>query len=162
MQPPLVTKQDRDSLAALAAPLSVPAEPAWIAARVASLLSPYYEKNTPQGIREMEADDWVLALRLYPRWAIDAAVRWWKGLDNDNRHRRPLEGDISKRATAEMMAVNAAKIKISGFDNGIRPLPKPQYRPPAQITDEERARRAEVAATMLRGFGRAGIDGGDA
>ena len=43
--------------------LMVPVEPVWCLARVAALLSPYYEKETPQAVREMEAEDWA---RLWP------------------------------------------------------------------------------------------------
>lgn len=156
---PLVTQQDRNDLEAKVAPLAVPAPPAWIAARVASLLSPYYEKDTPQAVREMDAEDWVLSLIEYPRWAIDAAVRWWKGPENDKRHRRPFEGDIAARAKIEMGAVNAAKIKIGAFDAGIR-IGGSQGQERAPITEEERARRAAFAASVLGRI--AGIDGGDA
>lgn len=166
LRSPLVTLQDRNDLEAKAAPLSVPARPEWIAARVASLLSPYYEKDTPQAVREMDADDWVLSLIEYPRWAIDAAVRWWKGRDNEKRDRRPKEGDIAARAAIEMGAVKAAKIKISAFDAGVT-LAKPQEpaRPP--ISEEARARNAEYAAGFIGKHrampaAAAGIDGGDA
>ena len=156
---PLVTVQDRNDLEAKAAPLAVPARPEWIAARAASLLSPYYEKDTPQAVREMDAEDWVLSLIEYPRWAIDTAVRWWKGPENDKRHRRPFEGDIAARAKVEMDAVNAARIKISAFDAGMK-LGKPQVPDRPQITEEDRKRRAAFAASVLGRIG--GIDGGDA
>ena len=41
LRSPLVMRQDRDDMEAMVAPLSVPAKPEWIAARVASLLSTY-------------------------------------------------------------------------------------------------------------------------
>lgn len=151
LQLPLVTEHDRNELEAKAAPLSVPARPEWIAARVASLLSPYYEKETPQAVREMDADDWVLTLIEYPRWAIDAAVRWWKGPQNDRRHRRPFEGDIAARAALEMGAVRAAKIKISAFDAGVR-LSKPKEPEPSPISEADREHRAKVAAEVLGSF----------
>ena len=99
-----------DEVRAVVSALTVPANPAWLMARVASLLTAYYEKNTPQSVREMEAEDWADALAEYPAWAINKAVRWWKGPLNENRHRRPVEGDISARAAREMDAVSAAKI----------------------------------------------------
>ena len=141
---PLVTDQGRNELAAQADRLSVPAPGDWIAARVASLLSPYYEKDTPQAVRLMEAEDWVISLSGKPRWAIDAAVRWWKGADNDKRHRRPMEGDIAARVIVEMDAVRAAKVRIAAFDAGSA-LPKPADPPRVIMTA---AQRAEQAAAL--------------
>lgn len=97
--------------------LSQPARPAWTMAQVAALLHPYYEKDTPQAIREIEAEDWAHELREYPQWAIKAAIRWWKSADNKDRRKRPLEGDISARINVEMIAVRAAKTALrSGVD----------------------------------------------
>lgn len=93
--------------------LTQAAEPAWILARVLSLLNPYFEKETPQSAREMEAEDWVIALADYPQWAIQNAVRWWKGPENPDRKRRPLEGDIAARCRKEMDAVSAAKLMLA-------------------------------------------------
>lgn len=80
----------------------------WISARVAALLSPYYEKDIPQAVREMEAEDWREALAEFPRWAIERAVRWWKSADNPDRRKRPLEGDIAARCRIEMNGVPSA------------------------------------------------------
>jgi hypothetical protein len=88
--------------------LMVPVEPVWCLARVAALLSPYYEKETPQAVREMEAEDWREALAEFPRWAIERAVRWWKSADNSDRRKRPLEGDIAARCRIEMNGVPSA------------------------------------------------------
>ena len=62
--------------------LEIPADRTWMLARVAALLSPYYEKDVPQGVRKMEAEDWAEALQDFPQWAITNAVRWWKGEHN--------------------------------------------------------------------------------
>lgn len=87
---------------ATVAALSEPAESTWLMARVAALLSPYFEKDTPRAVREMEAEDWLDALGEYPQWAIERAVRWWKSADNQDRRKRPMEGDIAARCNAEM------------------------------------------------------------
>lgn len=149
LRSPLVTQQDRDEMQARAAQLSIPARPEWIAARVASLLSPYYEKNTPQAVREMEADDWVTCLSRYPRWAVDAAVRWWKGPDNASRHKRPFEGDIAARVQIEMAVVRAANIKINAFDTRGPQVVKPPEPDRQPITPEELMRRAAVSAEIM-------------
>lgn len=80
-------------------------------ARIAVLLNPYFDKDTPHGVRVAEAEDWADELSPYPEWAIDRAVRWWKSADNKDRRKRPLEGDIAARCKVEMMAVRAARIK---------------------------------------------------
>ena len=92
----------------VAGKLMVPVERVWCLARVAALLSPYYEKETPQAVREMEAEDWREALAGFPRWAIERAVRWWKSADNPDRRKRPLEGDIAARCRVEMNGVPSA------------------------------------------------------
>lgn len=89
--------------------LTRPARGEWVLARVVSLLNPYFEREAPQAIREMEAEDWAEALAEFPEWAINAAVRWWKGADNPRRSRRPVEGDIAERCRIEMGAALAAK-----------------------------------------------------
>lgn len=139
---PLDTQQDRNDLQAKAARLSVPAQAPWIAARVAALLSPYYEKDTPQAVREMEAEDWIICLSGKPRWAIDAAVRWWKGSGNEKRHRRPMEGDIAARVAIEMDAVRAAQVKIAAFDSGLIRKTNLAEEPRVVMTAEQRAAQA--------------------
>ena len=84
----------------------------WISARVAALLSPYYEKDIPQSVREMEAEDWREALREFPQWAIERAVRWWKGEENPDRRKRPMEGDIAARCRLEMNGVSSAVLML--------------------------------------------------
>jgi hypothetical protein len=82
-------------------------------ARVLALLNPYFDKDTPQAIREIEAEDWASALSAYPYWAIEKAARWWKSDENPDRRKRPLEGDLVARTKREMDAVSAAKIKLA-------------------------------------------------
>lgn len=116
---------------------------------MAALLIPYFEKDTPHATRMMIADDWIEALAEYPQWAIERAVRWWKGPENERRHRTPLEGDIAARCRVEMMAVNAAKtamrLKAPLGSRGAEP-----ERP--QVSPEDAARRAAVVAETLGRF----------
>ncbi|HPC58659.1 MAG TPA: hypothetical protein PK689_06640 [Kiritimatiellia bacterium] len=46
----------REMAAAAVTGLQTPASPAWVMARIAALLSPYYEKDVPQAVRVMEAE----------------------------------------------------------------------------------------------------------
>jgi DNA-binding transcriptional LysR family regulator len=95
------------------AALSEPAHPAKVMARVLALLNPYFDKDTPQAIREIEAEDWAAALGCQPYWAIEKAARWWKSDANPDRRKRPLEGDLVARVKREMDAVNAARFMLA-------------------------------------------------
>ena len=123
--------------------LTHPADRTWLLARIASLLSPYFEKDTPIGVREMEADDWAQALGKYPRWAINNAVFWWKSSDNPNRRKTPMHGDIEDRVKSEMGVVKLALIKA----NQPAPTPQEQPEPEEKITDSQ---RAEMNATLAK------------
>lgn len=128
----------------VAAKLMEPVEPVWCLARIAALLSPYYEKETPQAVREMEAEDWREALAEYPRWAIERSVRWWKSADNPDRRKRPLEGDIAARCRIEMGGVPSAVKLLELRRNG----------PDLTKKEEPRERISkEKAAELLRQAG---------
>jgi hypothetical protein len=112
--PSLLTCKDARTRAAELIPvLKAPADPVWVMGRIASLLNPYFEKDTPQGIRKMEAEDWAYAFEGLPKWAIDRAVRWWKSNDNTRRRSRPLEGDIVERVLIEMKFVRNAEAGLN-------------------------------------------------
>jgi len=87
-------------------------------ARIASLLSPYYEKDIPQAVREMDAEDWRQSLAGFPEWAVERAVRWWKGEDNPERRKRPLEGDIAARCRKEMKWIPNAVMMLEARRTG--------------------------------------------
>jgi hypothetical protein len=89
------------------AALSEPVAPAWCMARVAALLNPYYDKDTPPMVRQMEAEDWMEQLAPFPQWAIERAVRWWKSAENADRRKKPLEGDIAARCKVEMRGIGS-------------------------------------------------------
>lgn len=143
--------------------LSEPAHPARVMARVLALLNPYFDKDTPQAIREIEAEDWATALSAYPYWAIERAARWWKSDENPDRRKRPLEGDVVARVKREMDGINAAQIKLS--DGYVRPprddqaehFPKRPQRTEAEmaemrqrLADEANKTLAEMRAKMGR------------
>ena len=135
---PLATLEERSEVAAQVERLSHPAKNEWIMARVGALLDPYFEKETPQMMREMIAEDWLAELAGSPRWAIEAAVRWWKGAENKDRRRRPLEGDIKARVLIETEAVRVGRLRIAAFDAGqVAPkAPEPERK---TLSAEERA-----------------------
>lgn len=122
LRSPLNTLAERNEVSAGLDLISVPANPVWILARVASLLSPYYEKDTPQSVREMTAEDWLVSLIGLPEWAINDAVRWWKGPDNPKRHKAPIEGDIAERVLQITDVVRAARLRVEAFDEGLLPV----------------------------------------
>jgi hypothetical protein len=130
--------------------LKIPANPVWVMARVASLLNPYFEKDTPQAIRKMEAEDWSYAFDGFPKWAIDKAVRWWKSADNPKRRIRPVEGDIVERINFEMQLVRNAEAgsnmpkskRLSVVDANVR-TPR---------NDAQKAEADRLTATVGKGF----------
>lgn len=107
-------------------------------ARVASLLHPYYAGSAPQSAIEMMAEDWAAALGSYPEWAIDAGVRWWKSIENDERKRKPLEGDIEAAVRRKMGFILLAESCLKRFDAGHRPTPEP-LAIEERVTPEQRA-----------------------
>lgn len=138
---------DHGMLGAAVAPLSKPADPVWIMARVASLLDPYFDKGTPQAIREIEAEDWADALAEFPKWAIQRACRWWKSDANGDRRKRPLEGDIAARCKFETQALRAARIHMQRQGDGQRAAEDDRPR----ISDADRAkRRAQIGDVLLK------------
>ena len=131
---------------ATVAALSEPCNPTWCMARVAALLSPYYDKDTPSAVRRMEAEDWLEALAQYPQWAIERAVRWWKSADNSDRRKKPLEGDIAARCIVEMKGIGALPDILRRKREGRYITPKlPREKLP---TEERKAMAAKVLAEV--------------
>lgn len=145
---PLATKAERDKTAKAIELLSQPADNRWILARVAALLLPYYNADTAQAVRELEAEDWRDALSPYPKWAIERAVRWWKSAENKKRHKRPVEGDIVERAKMEMGLVKYAQFRVREFDGKAEDHAKRLQRP----TEPERV-TAEAASSIMADAG---------
>ena len=112
-------------------------------ARVAALLSPYYDKNTAQAVREIEAEDWLEALAPYPQWAIERAVRWWKSADNADRRKRPLEGDIAARCIVEMRGIGSIASIVQ------RKKERREFQGPHQPAPERKPIDRETAAKIL-------------
>ena len=131
-----------DAVERAAALLLEPADPVWCMARVAALLSPYYEKDTPQAVREIEAEDWLDALGGFPRWAIEDAARWWKSAENPRRRQRPMEGDIAERCRSAVGDVRAVPVLLRA--------PRRIEGPPREPVSPERA-RAILAEAGLAG-----------
>ena len=132
--------------------LSEPASPAWVMARIAALLNPYYDKDTPAAVRRMEAEDWLEALAEYPQWAIERAVRWWKSEDNVDRRKRPLEGDIAARCKVEMRGIQFLPGALEASKrNASIPRQKPEPEPKRVSAEQVMAISREVGI-RIRGF----------
>jgi hypothetical protein len=148
-----------EEVRATVAALSEPANAAWIMARIAALLNPYYDKDTPPAVRRMEAEDWLEALAEYPQWAIERAVRWWKSADNEARRKKPLEGDIAARCRVELRGIGAlpeiVRRKRSGAWHDTPQIPAMREKPDPAKVDELlasagfRPRRMEAQADDL-------------
>lgn len=96
--------------------LTVPASKEWIAGRVSTLLDHYFTAPFPDPAMEAVAQDWIKILGDLPPWAIEAACVWWLSQDNPNAHRKPLPGDIAKRAKTEMGIVKLAEGAVRRFN----------------------------------------------
>ena len=119
---------EKDTVLRIQKTLMTPCSGVWISARVAALLNPYYDKDTPHGVRKMEAEDWEQALSGFPQWAIERAVRWWKSDANADRRKRPLEGDIVARCRVEMDGVASASKVLEMKQRGAEHKPEPRER----------------------------------
>lgn len=139
----------KDEIERIAGKLMEPASAAWCMARVAALLNPYYDKDTPQSVRVMEAEDWREALARFPDWAIERAARWWKSADNPDRRKRPLEGDIAARCLVEMNGVFSA-VEIAERRRSGREFATDAPRDRISKGQDERARADEIV--RLAGF----------
>ena len=119
---------EKETVLRIQSALMTSASGVWISARVAALLIPFYEKDTPQVVKNMEAEDWVHALKDYPQWAIERAVRWWKSHENPKLGHRPLEGHITARCRVEMDGVASASKVLEMKQRGIEYKPEPRER----------------------------------
>jgi len=119
---------EKETVLRIQSALMTSASGVWISARVAALLSPYYEKDIPQAVRKMEAEDWEQALSGFPQWAIERAVRFWKSEGNADRRKRPLEGDIAARCRVEMDGVASASKVLEMKQRGAEHMPEPRER----------------------------------
>lgn len=131
---------ERNRMAAELAEVKTPAPRVWILARIASLMQSYpqFGDAIPESIAVLDANDWAAALAAYPQWAIDRAVQWWRGADNDRRRQKPQPGDIAARARHEMGLVFFAEHKLRQFDGcsaGVSRLSETDDRP--RVTAEE-------------------------
>lgn len=100
----------------------------------------------------MTAEDWVVSLVEFPEWAINDAVRWWKGPDNPKRHKAPIEGDIAERALQITDVVRAAKLRVEAFDD-CPPVPAQIAAPRPSLPDmATRARLAEELGLTVKRF----------
>jgi len=70
----------------------------WIAGRIETLLSHYFQPDAPSEIKEAAFDDWVEALWPFARKSIDAACKVYL---RDQPRRRPTPGEIRNRAEGQ-------------------------------------------------------------
>lgn len=69
---------------------------AWISGRIETLLSHYYQPDSPSEVRDGAIDDWVEILCHLSRPAIEMACAAWL---RDHPRRRPTPGDIRAKAS---------------------------------------------------------------
>ena len=148
---PVKSRTDRDQIAEGIDALSQPCDPAWLMARVLALLTPYFTASVPEAVRVLEAEDWRAALHVFPHWAVEKAVRWWKSDANPDHRRKPLEGDIVGRVKLEMGIVSMGRLMVRRFDEGFAARhAEPEREPP---TPEEMAHRRAFASSVMQSAG---------
>lgn len=148
------TRTDRDQIEASIRLLKSPCDASWLMARILALLAPDFTLNMPEGVRRIEAEDWVAALREFPEWAIEKACRWWRSDENEDRRKKPMQGDIQERVKFEMGVLTFGAMKVAQYDRGIHErMREPE---PEPISAEDMAARREFAQSVMQkcGFAR--------
>lgn len=137
--------------------LSKPAPRSWIQGEVAKTLVHYFVGQIPPNFAKSIGADYDYELAEFPAWAIVKARRWWLSNENEYRHRKPLPGDLSERCRREIAVVNMARQRVELFDRTGSPLyafeQKDEPKPQPQLTDEERAKRAEEMQQLTSRLG---------
>lgn len=88
----------------------------WIAGRVMTLLSHYFQPDNPAEVQEAAIDDWIDALAPFSQISIDLAC---KKYIRDQPRRRPTPGDIRSKIRAPSTA--SAKINNQGDKTQLTP-----------------------------------------
>ena len=132
--------------------LSKPSPRAWLQGEVAKSLVHYFAGVIPPNFAKSIGADYDAELAEFPAWAIVKARRWWLSRENEYRHRKPLPGDLSDRASQEMSIVRYAGAMVAAFDrNG---PPKPPEPPQKPLTPEELDQRCIRAAEIMASAGK--------
>lgn len=97
--------------------VSQPASKKWIAGRVMTLLSHYYQPDTPEAVFEEAVKDWIKALDGHPQERIEAACQAY--LKSQPR-RRPAPGDILSRMQAGPQATGDERREKLTFDERVK------------------------------------------
>ena len=119
-----------------------------IASEVRVVLSAYFQPSEAEDIRAAQLAWWCDELQDWTREQVVYGLRQW---NRDNPRARPTPGDIVAILKAMRGKAEAKRM----------PPPQPEPERPA-VSAEERQRRAEFAASVLRVNRFGGPDGGDA
>lgn len=134
--------------------LSAPAEPGYIATRVATLLLHGFVGEIPADFQRQIAADWMNELRGLPAWAVSRAARWWLSAENPRRRQRPVPGDISERAQVEMRVLDFLRYAADEFERveerKALAAPREVWLTPEQEA-ERKAAMARLVAKMFPG-----------
>lgn len=133
------TEQDAEELTAAIEAVTAPATKTEVATLALCAIAQHWVGEQPAVVQKFTANLWQTHLGIYPAWAIERAVIWWTGPENDakRRSKRPQPGDIAERCNAEMAIVRMAETHLKWWS---------QYRGayPSFIEDNEQ-KRAKIA-----------------
>lgn len=134
--------------------LTVPVGREWLTGRVTALLTAYFGASLPSGVLAVELSDWLAELERFPEWAVRDAIRWWRGAENQDRHRKPQPGDIAAAARREMDIIDLARGAVHRYRHG------PIIRDRPSEPDAPRC-SPEAAAEIMAGFKLKGFSNAD-
>ena len=98
------------------------ADSGWLAERIASLMAHYFVPGMDRRIGQAMAVDWMNELDGLPAWSIEAACIWWLGSTNPDIRRKPLPGEISKRARDAMGILRVGDTVLDRHAKGLPPM----------------------------------------
>lgn len=124
--PERVTQEHKDAAEATLARIALYMEPIShdsLKVQVVSLLSHYYQRDLPEQLNRLMAQDWYRNLAQFPEWAVVQGRANWL----DNNRKKPMPADIKAEVQAVLAKYTALKIMCERILE--TPIEKPEPTP---------------------------------
>lgn len=132
-------KSDGEKISAAAMKaIQTPASQEWLAGRVKTLLSHFFQKGTDAKVSEMQALDWMTALSRYPQFAVEEACAEYLR----TMTRRPTPADIVR-----LSAKHTGDVR-----NAIERATPPKSEPPRPAPSPEESARVKALVASFKGI----------